>query len=98
MLFGQDLGGCHDTSLEAVVQGDEHSHQGYEGLTTAHIALQQTVHLPAGAHVLTNLVHHALLGACQREGQVLMIERVEDVADAVEHIATVLAALVAGIP
>ena len=39
VLFGKDLGRCHDAGLIAVVDGDEHRHEGYECLTTTHVAL-----------------------------------------------------------
>ena len=39
MLLGKNLSGCHDACLIAVVKGDEHGHQRYEGFTRAHIAL-----------------------------------------------------------
>ena len=39
MLFGQYLRRRHDTCLIAVVQGNEHRHQGYERLTRTDIAL-----------------------------------------------------------
>ena len=45
VLFGQDLCGCHDTRLKAIVQGDEHGHKRHQSLTRAHVALQQAVHL-----------------------------------------------------
>ena len=32
MLLGKNLCGGHDTGLVTIVDGDEHGHQGYEGL------------------------------------------------------------------
>ena len=98
MLFGKNLGRCHEACLVTVVQGYEHSHQRHERLARTHVALQQTVHLLAAAHVGSYLVHHPFLGARQFEGQVVVIEAVEDVADAIEYVAAVFAALVARIP
>ena len=97
MLLGQYLGGGHDAGLEAVVQGYEHGHQGHQRLAAAHVALQQAVHLAPRAHVGPDLVHHALLGPRQLEGQVLLVEVVEQRPNAVEHVATELPSLVAGI-
>ena len=62
MLLGQDLRGSHDTSLEVVVNGNEHRHQGHQGLTTSHITLQQPVHLASGTHILAYLFHYLFLG------------------------------------
>ena len=98
MLFGQDFRRCHDAGLVTVVDGDEHRHQCHEGLAAADVALQQTVHLPAAAHVLAYLADDALLGFGQLEGQVFVIERVKRIADLAEDVAAVFAALVAGIP
>ena len=47
MLLGEDFRRSHDTSLVAVVDGNEHRHKGYEGLATTDITLKQTVHLAA---------------------------------------------------
>ena len=78
MLFGQDLRGCHDTGLIAVVDGDEHRHQGHQRLTGAYVALQQAVHLASAARVLTDLADHPFLCPRQREWQVVVIKGVED--------------------
>ena len=61
VLFGEDFRRCHHTSLIAVVECNEHRHQRHKRLSTAHIALQQAVHLPSRAHIGTNFAHHALL-------------------------------------
>ena len=45
VLLCQDLRGCHDAGLIAVVDRQEHGHEGHERLARAYIALQQTVHL-----------------------------------------------------
>ena len=39
MLFGEDFRGGHDTSLIAVVDGNEHRHQRHEGLAGTYITL-----------------------------------------------------------
>ena len=98
MLLGQYLCWRHDACLIAIVQCDEHRHECHKGLSTAHITLQQPVHLPSGAHVLTDFADDTLLGICQLEGQVVVIEAVEDIANSREYVATEFASLVAGIP
>ena len=67
VLLGQDFRRSHDAGLIAVVDGNEHGHQCYEGFARAHVALQQTVHLAARAEVGANLVHDALLGTGEGE-------------------------------
>ena len=81
MLLGEDLRGCHDTGLIAVVDGDEHRHQGDERLARAYIALQQTVHLTAAASVFTDLADHPFLGFRQWERQVVVVEGIEHLTD-----------------
>ena len=81
MLFGEDLRGCHDTGLIAVVDGDEHRHQGDERLARADIALQQSVHLSSGTRVLADLADHPFLCFRQWERQVVVIEGVEHLSD-----------------
>ena len=98
MLFGQYLGGCHDTGLVTVVQCDEHRHEGHECLAASHVALQQPVHLATAAHVLSYLADDALLGSCQFKGQVVVEERVEQFAHTAEHVAAVFAAVIARVP
>ena len=98
MLLGQYLGRSHDTGLIAVVDGNEHRHQCHKRLAATYIALQQTVHLSAGTHVLTYLAYHALLCSGEWERQVLTVECVEHIADFRENVATIFAALVARVP
>ena len=98
VLFCEDFRGCHDASLIAVVDGDEHRHQGHEGLPASHVALQQTVHLPARPNVDPDLPDHPFLCLRQREGQVLAIEGVEDLANLREDVASIFAAMVACVP
>lgn len=98
MLLGKDFRRCHDTSLVAVVEGNEHRHQSHQSLATAHVTLQQAVHLPAGASVLTNLTDDPFLCLRQLEGQVVMIERIEIVTYLGEHIPPVFTAMVTRIP
>ena len=97
MLFGKDFRRSHHTCLITIVQGDEHGHQRHERLARTHIALQESVHLSSAAHIGSDFVHHPFLRPCQFEGEMVGIEAVEDVGDAVEDIASVFASLVAGI-
>lgn len=59
--------------------------------------MQQSVHLAAGAHVGAYLLDDALLCTGELEGQPVVVEGVEDVADVGEDVAAVLPALVAGV-
>ena len=98
MLLCEDFGRCHQTGLIAVVQSDEHSHQGYERLARAYVALKEPVHLSAAAHIGPDLVHHPFLGTREFERKMMGVETVEDVSDAVEDVAAVFASLVACVP
>ena len=80
MLLGKNLGGSHDAGLETVVQRQQHGHEGHQGLPGAHVALQQTVHLLSAAHVFAYLARHSLLCVGEREGQVVVVEGVEEMA------------------
>ena len=97
MLLGEDFGRCHDARLITIVEGDEHSHQRHKGLAGAYVALEQTVHLPAGTHVVTYLVHNSFLRTGKTEGEVMRIEVVKQLADMLEYIAAILATMVGSI-
>ena len=45
MLVGEDFRGGHDAGLIAIVEREQHAHEGHEGLSASHVALQQPVHL-----------------------------------------------------
>ena len=77
MLLGQDLRRRHHASLEAVVDGHEHTHQPHDGFATADISLKQAVHLNARAQVAADLPDHPFLCAGQLERQLLLVESVE---------------------
>ena len=77
MLLGEDFSRRHDTGLIAVIYGDEHRHQRHKGLARTHIALQQTVHLASRTYVDANFPDDTLLGLCQREGQIVVIEGIK---------------------
>ena len=81
MLFSKNLGRCHDTRLKAIVQGQQHCHQRHQSLTASHIALQQSVHLPATVHIGTHLFDDTLLRTSQLEGQMMIIESIERIAN-----------------
>ena len=84
MLRRQNLGGRHDACLVTVVERYEGSHECHDGLSAAHIALKQTVHLPSAAHVAAHLADDALLRPGERERQHMVVEVVEVVAHARE--------------
>jgi hypothetical protein len=67
VLLGQDLGGSHERSLRAVARGEKQRERRHHGLAAADIALEQTRHGAAGAQVLGDLAHGALLRRRQRE-------------------------------
>ena len=80
MLIGQNLGRSHHTGLKAVVNGEQHRHQGDECLAAAHVALQQPVHLLSALHIGMDLTQHALLCTGQPEGQIITVKRMKGVA------------------
>ena len=94
VLLGEDFGGSHDARLITIVEGDEHCHQRHKGLAGAYVALEETIHLSSGTHVVTYLVHHSLLRTGKTEGEVLRIEVVEQLAYMLENIAAILATMV----
>ena len=83
MLGGQDLGGSHQTGLEAIVERHEHRQGGNHRLARPHITLEQTVHLLARTHIGTNLAKHTLLGVGEFEGDEI-VEVVEVIAYSAE--------------
>ena len=84
VLLGQDLRGRHDGRLVSIVDGDERRQQRHHCLSTAHIPLQQPVHVPTGVHVGTDLSQHAFLCVRQGERQLVVVESVEGFADVLE--------------
>ena len=89
VLAGQNLGGGHHAGLVAVVDGQQHRHERHERLAAPHVALQQAVHLESGGRVLADFADDALLGAGEREGELLAVEAVEGLAHAREEEAVV---------
>ena len=55
VLLGQDFRGGHDARLTPVVHSEKGRQQGHHGLATAHVALQQAVHVGAVARVLLRI-------------------------------------------
>ena len=98
MLLCEDLRRSHDTGLIAVVDGNEHRHQGHKGLARPHIPLQKTVHLSSGTYINADLPDHSLLRFREREGQIVAVEGIEDLAHLGEDIPPVFPALVARVP
>ena len=68
MLSGQYFGWSHEACLAVVVEGYEDGEQCHEGLSTAHIALQQTIHLPTAAHIGAYFFDDSFLRSSEREG------------------------------
>lgn len=97
MLLCKDFCGSHDTCLEPVAKSYEHGHECHKSLAAAHVALQQTVHLSSGAHVVANLVHHPFLCSGKLKFKVLGVEAVEVGSYAVEYVSAVFAAVIAGV-
>ena len=89
VLLSQDLRRCHDARLTTIVNSDECHHQCHECLTTAHIPLQESVHLSSRLHVGTNLTDDTFLSFGQLEGQMVVEEAVEMFTNGVEHDALV---------
>ena len=82
MLFGENLSGCHDTSLITIVEGYEHRHESHKSLAASHVALQQTVHLSSASHVSPYLPDDALLRPSEFEWKMIVEETVELFTDA----------------
>ena len=85
MLPCQYLGGRHDAGLITVVKRDQCCHECDYRLATAHISLQQTVHLLAAAHVMAHLADDPLLGTREWELQHIIIKVMEISPDTTEH-------------
>ena len=80
MLGGENLGRSHEACLAAVVECDEDGEERHEGLAASDVALEQTVHLAAAAHVGAYLFDDPFLCAGEGEGEVVAVEVVEVVA------------------
>ena len=77
MLDSQYLGWGHQARLKAIIDGNEHTHQGHQCFSAAHITLQQAVHLLPRTHIPPDLFQYLLLGPCEFEGQVVLIKAVK---------------------
>ena len=89
MLGGQDFCRGHHTGLVAVVESQQHHHQGHDGLAATHVTLQQTVHLVTAAKIDADLTNDTFLSIGQREGEVILVEGVEVVTYLAKYIALV---------
>ena len=69
MLFGQDLGGCHQRTLPARGHGHRRGQRGDHRLARSDIALQQPVHGLRARQVGGDFGHHTLLRASQCKRQ-----------------------------
>ena len=97
MLRCKYLGGSHQRALATVVYGHQQGHERHHGLAGAYVALQQTIHLPSGAHVVADLVQHALLRPGQLERDALAVIVVEHGSNLQERYAGYALAALAGI-
>ena len=77
MLSSQNFCRSHHASLIAIVQRNQHSHQGNKCFSAAHISLQQAVHLSSTSHVTAHLLYHPLLCSGKLERKILRIESIE---------------------
>lgn len=87
VLDGQDFSGGHDAGLVAVVEGEEHAHEGHEGFSASHVALEKAVHLLAGAAVGADFPDDSFLGIGEGKGEMVVVEVVEVVAHGAEDVA-----------
>ena len=85
MLGGENLGGSHNGSLIIVVERQKHAHECHESLSAAHVALKETIHLSAAAHIGANLLDNSLLSAGECKWQMLGVESIEIMPHAREH-------------
>ena len=67
----------HQTALEAVVCGQQHTQQRYNGLAASHIALQQTVHLLSARCVKPYFFQYPFLRIRKLKRKVLFVEGIE---------------------
>ena len=65
MLAGQNLRRGHQASLSPRTDGNQDTNEGNHGFSTAHISLDQPVHLLPGLHIRISFADHPLLGFCQ---------------------------------
>ena len=94
MLFSQNFSWRHDDSLESVAHGYQHGEQSDKRLARTYVALQQTVHLLARAHVVMYFAYHAFLCVCQFEFQIVFVEHVERLSHGCELVSSECAMLV----
>src|SRR6056297_3583364 len=80
MLLCQNFCRNHQGSLIAVVNGNKHTHQRYEGLSAAHIALQESIHVFAAAHVAPDFFDYPFLSVCELERKLVFVKTVKIVA------------------
>ena len=85
MLECQDFGGCHQGRLSAVICGQQHGHQRYDGFPAAHIALEQAVHLFTTQYILPDFADYLFLRFSKLEWQAVMIEAIEQIPDFFER-------------
>ena len=89
MLVRQNFGGSHHARLKTVVQCKQHAHQCYQGFTTTHVSLKQTVHLPAASHIIPYFFQYPFLCTRQLKRKVLRIESIENIPYPFKDISTI---------
>ena len=81
VLRGENLGGRHDASLAAVVEREEHGHEGDDGFAAADVALEEAVHLATGAAIGAYLAEDPFLGVGEGKRKMVEVEIIEIGAD-----------------
>src|SRR5690606_18756150 len=74
MLSRQNFCRRHQAGLEAIVDRQQHAEHGNHGLSAAHIALQEAVHLRAPSRIDPDLFYHSLLRTREFEWKMIFIK------------------------
>ncbi|MNS34462.1 hypothetical protein D3C72_665880 [compost metagenome] len=90
VLLGQYLSRCHHATLVTIVRCDKHAQQGHHCFATTDISLYQPVHLPSLQGIGPDFFNNPFLRTSQFEGQVIIVECIEEIANRAEHIARLL--------
>ena len=90
VLAREELRGGHHAGLESVVDGQQHRHEGHQGLAAAHVALQEAVHLETRGRVAPYLAKHAFLRSRECERKFFVVKSRENISDLGEDEAVAL--------
>ncbi len=77
VLLRKDFGGRHHAGLVTVVERQQHGEQRHDGLSAAHVALHEAVHLDASTEVGPDFLDDPLLCAREFERQFFLVKTVE---------------------